>query len=139
MQTVQHSFDTFFTPQLFRTSEELRNALLILHRLYKANDEHVIVEPQLFYDTRVNSELTNLKDEYKLWKRCVPYWDMCCVLTLPYMASGKSSLSLFDYPFLFTPVIKAKLFHIDSFLEMSSKVEVRHVIERIRANTELTC
>jgi hypothetical protein len=40
------------------------------------------------------------------------------------MASGKPSLSLFDYPFLFTPIIKAKLFHIDSFLEMSSKVEV---------------
>lgn len=71
MQTVQHSFDTFFTPQLYRTSEELRNALLILQRLYKANEEHVLIEPQLFYDARVNSELTNLKDEYKLWKRCV--------------------------------------------------------------------
>jgi hypothetical protein len=105
VQTVQHSFDTFFTPQLYRTSEELRNALLILQRLYKANEEHVLIEPQLFYDARVNSELTNLKDEYKLWK------------------SGKPSLSLFDYPFLFTPIIKAKLFHIDSFLEMSSKVE----------------
>jgi hypothetical protein len=71
VQTVQHSFDTFFTPQLYRTSEELRNALLILQRLYKANEEHVLIEPQLFYDARVNSELTNLKDEYKLWKRCV--------------------------------------------------------------------
>lgn len=71
MQTVQHSFDTFFTPQLYRTSEELRNSLLILQRLYKANEEHVLIEPQLFYDARVNSELTNLKDEYKLWKRCV--------------------------------------------------------------------
>ncbi len=129
MQTVQHSFDTFFTPQLFRTSEELRNALLILQRLYKANDEHGIIEPQLFYDTRVNSELTNLKDEYKLWKRSVAFYGCVLqrVLTLPYMASGKCSMSLFDYPFLFTPVIKAKLFHIDSFLEMSSKVEVCHV------------
>lgn len=71
MQTVQHSFDTFFTPQLYCTSEELRNAVLVLQCLYKANEAHVIVEPQLFYDARVNSELTNLKDEYKAWKRCV--------------------------------------------------------------------
>ncbi|KAJ3160885.1 hypothetical protein HDU86_008247 [Geranomyces michiganensis] len=89
-------------------------AIKTLALLYKAN-ECTNVAPHVEISTFYNDELIrklNFKEQYRTWKR-----------TLENGAAHASEFSFFNYPFLFNPIAKTRIMHIDAMVQMSLEFE----------------
>ncbi|KAJ3175238.1 hypothetical protein HDU87_006320 [Geranomyces variabilis] len=89
-------------------------AVKTLALLYKANEAaqpapHV--EISVFYNDELHRKL-NFKEQYRIWKR-----------TLENGAANVTEFSYFNYPFLFDPVAKTRIMHIDAMVQMSLEFE----------------
>ncbi|KAI8847704.1 hypothetical protein BC829DRAFT_444369 [Chytridium lagenaria] len=85
-------------------------AIKNLSLLYHANEGsggRIVISK--FYNEALNRKL-NFKEEYKSWKKTL---------------EGKKivEFSFFNYPFLFDPVAKTRILHIDAMVQMSQEFE----------------
>lgn len=74
------------------------------------NEKRRVVDFKAFYIQGIEKQL-RIKHDYPRWKRAKD-------------ARKLNYLGVFDYPFLFSARLKARIFHVESFLEMSSKLGV---------------
>ncbi|KAJ3171992.1 hypothetical protein HDU88_006804 [Geranomyces variabilis] len=89
-------------------------AIKALALLYKANEAAKPAphgEISIFYNDELHRKL-NFKDQYRVWKR-----------TLENGAANVAEFSYFNYPFLFDPVAKTRIMHIDAMVQMSLEFE----------------
>ncbi|KAI8894182.1 hypothetical protein BC833DRAFT_605853 [Globomyces pollinis-pini] len=68
-----------------------------------------IIEPSDFYMTELTSRL-NFKEEFRKWRKTLE-------------SDVISDFALFNYPFLFDPVSKTRIIHIDAMVKMSHEYE----------------
>ncbi|KAJ3334074.1 hypothetical protein HDU76_011598 [Blyttiomyces sp. JEL0837] len=95
-----------------KADEAIIAAVRVLSLLYHANDTAKparIVPISLFYNETLNRKL-NFKEEYRSWKK---------TLDGPKIVE----FSYFNYPFLFDPVAKTRILHIDAMVQMSQEFE----------------
>jgi ubiquitin-protein ligase E3 A len=62
-----------------------------------------------FYNSTINTKL-NFKEEYKHWRKTLN-------------SQKITEFSYFNYPFLFSPVSKTRILHIDAMVQMSQEFE----------------
>ncbi|KAJ1562932.1 hypothetical protein HK405_005796 [Cladochytrium tenue] len=92
-------------------------SLRLLHDANEFNHAYQRVPISSFYNDSLNKKV-NFKEEYRNWKRSDHS-----------TARGSTTLnqtaefSLFDYPFLFDPVSKSRVMHIDAMVQMSQEFE----------------
>ncbi|KAJ3279630.1 hypothetical protein HK104_001276 [Borealophlyctis nickersoniae] len=110
------TFQQYLTDHFYpspRPDEALVSAIKVLSMLYHANE---LSRPHLlpissFYNETLSRKL-NFKDEYRTWKR-----------TLDSSIERITDFSYFNYPFLFDPVAKTRIMHIDAMVQMSLEFE----------------
>jgi hypothetical protein len=78
------------------------------------NEEKHVVEYTAFYMEGIE-KCMKLKHDYAAWKQAKDNKDS--------KKSSSTVIGIFDYPFLFNARLKSRMFHIESFLEMSNKLE----------------
>ncbi|TPX56586.1 hypothetical protein PhCBS80983_g04445 [Powellomyces hirtus] len=94
--------------------EALVASVKALSLLYSANEAakpEPLVELSTFYTEDLYRKL-NFKEEYKTWRK-----------SLENGPSNVSVFSYFNYPFLFDPVTKTRIMHIDAMVQMSLEFE----------------
>ncbi|KAJ3095979.1 hypothetical protein HDU97_006328 [Phlyctochytrium planicorne] len=85
-------------------------AIKNLSLLYYANEASgVRISISSFYNETLNRKL-NFKDEYRNWKKILD-------------SKKITEFSFFNYPFLFDPVAKTRILHIDAMVQMSQEFE----------------
>ncbi|KAJ3126231.1 hypothetical protein HK101_005786, partial [Irineochytrium annulatum] len=100
--------DHFYTTA--KPDESLICAVKVLSMLYHANEFSPLPCPiSIFYNETLNRKL-NFKEEYKVWKKTLE-------------AKTITDFSFFNYPFLFDPVAKTRILHIDAMVQMSQEFE----------------
>ncbi|KAJ1555372.1 hypothetical protein HK096_002642, partial [Nowakowskiella sp. JEL0078] len=124
-------------PSSTRPDDSLIGAVKMLSVFYNANElirSRRILPLSSFYNETLNRKL-NFKEEYKVWKRTLKN-------TTPARAHSRSSrlsgtdllaeqsanpivteFSFFNFPFLFDPVSKTRILHIDAMVQMSAEFE----------------
>jgi ubiquitin-protein ligase E3 A len=103
-------------------NESVIHAVKFISMLSHANDHNIWAEPSVFYVTFISEQL-NYKLEYKNWKKSL-------------LETPVRSFSFFNYPFLFDPISKSRIMHIDSLVQMTSVYEAAHINQAfvMRAN-----
>ncbi|KAJ3022896.1 hypothetical protein HKX48_004939 [Thoreauomyces humboldtii] len=97
-----------------QTDEALVASVKVLGMLYQANEAAKPSPPleiSAFYNDVLHKKL-NFKEEYRTWKR-----------TLENGSANVTDFSYFNYPFLFDPVAKTRIMHIDAMAQMSLEFE----------------
>jgi len=94
-----------------KQDQSVVDCVKVLSLFYHANET---VKPRLlhiheFYNETIGRKL-NFKEEYKLWRKSLE--------TKPV-----TIFSFFNYPFLFDPVAKTRILHIDAMVQMSLEFE----------------
>ncbi|KAI9092800.1 hypothetical protein DFS34DRAFT_596368 [Phlyctochytrium arcticum] len=113
-------------------------SIKVLSLLYRANDLGSRHKPGLdisvFYNDVLDRKL-NFKEEYKQWRRTLEDTPSSSSNKQSVRAAGKSTIksttpsssihkfSYFNYPFLFTPLAKTRIMHIDAMVQMSLEFE----------------
>ncbi|KAJ3218485.1 hypothetical protein HDU67_005287 [Dinochytrium kinnereticum] len=117
MEGLQSFIDLFqiyitdhFFPNTPKVDEAIIGAIKNLSLLYHANDASAGRIPiSSFYNEALNRKV-NFKEEYKNWKKTLA-------------AKKIVEFSVFNYPFLFDPVAKTRILHIDAMVQMSMEFE----------------
>ncbi|KAJ1566403.1 hypothetical protein HK405_009955, partial [Cladochytrium tenue] len=101
-----------------KPDEALQCAIYSLRLLYDANEfnqAYPRAPISSFYNDSLNKKV-NFKEEYRSWKRSD-------LVTAKGSLKQTAEFSLFDYPFLFDPVSKSRVMHIDAMVQMSQEFE----------------
>ncbi|KAJ3051954.1 hypothetical protein HK097_007043 [Rhizophlyctis rosea] len=111
VSTFHQYIDSHFNPTS-RPDEALICCIKVLSTLYHANERapqplHPISS---FYNMTL-SRKPNFKEEYRIWKRTLD------------KSPPVTDFSFFNYPFLFDPVAKSRIMHIDAMVQMSLEFE----------------
>ncbi|KAJ3045187.1 hypothetical protein HDV00_011057 [Rhizophlyctis rosea] len=110
VSTFQQYIDDHFNPTS-RPDDSLISAIKVLSTLYHANERSPthILPLSSFYNTTL-SRKPNFKEEYRIWKRTTDSHQI-------------TDFSFFNFPFLFDPVAKSRIMHIDAMVQMSLEFE----------------
>ncbi|KAJ3097588.1 hypothetical protein HDU96_000336 [Phlyctochytrium bullatum] len=99
-----------YYPNAAKTDDAIVGAIKALQLLYHANEiSGGRVPIDRFYNDALNRKL-NFKEEYKTWKKVLE-------------TKKAGEFSFFNYPFLFDPVAKTRILHIDAMVQMSQEFE----------------
>lgn len=102
----------------FSFDEGVVSAVLFLGMLYSSNEIMGIIDYKEFYNFKVSSTL-KFKDEYKRWK----------------LIQNKE-FSFFNYAFLFDPIAKSRIVHIDAMVQMTQEYEEACVSQALLVHTQ---
>lgn len=109
LKVFQQYLTDHYYPGPSSPDESLTSTVKILSLFYHANESASpsrLVEISEFYNDALCRKL-NFKEEYKTWKK----------------GFIKPEFSYFSFPFLFDPVAKTRILHIDAMTQMSLEFE----------------
>ncbi|KAJ3231579.1 hypothetical protein HDU78_007622 [Chytriomyces hyalinus] len=123
----QYLSDHFFPLQ--RPDETLISSIRVLAIFYAANEVArpcCIVPLAHFYNDTIAKRL-NFKDEYRIWQKSLEATDATkksadAATTTPAKAP-QPHFTYFTYPFLFDPVSKTRILHLDAMTQMCLEYE----------------
>ncbi|KAI8803773.1 hypothetical protein BJ742DRAFT_485418 [Cladochytrium replicatum] len=109
-----------------RPDEALLGAVKALGLLYQANLRAAGRVPISQFYSETLSRRLNFKEEYKIWKRSFADSSEGSSIGISKHVNSEQSqadISFFDFPFLFEPVAKTRILHIDAMVQMSAEYE----------------
>ncbi|KAH9263838.1 hypothetical protein BASA83_012715 [Batrachochytrium salamandrivorans] len=81
------------------------------------------ITPYTTFHMPLLAQKINFKEEYRLWKRSLE-------------AQRVSEFSFFNYPFLFDPIAKTRILHIDARVQMSHEFEDAYVNQALMQHAQ---